>query len=120
MGTSSTERIIYVQIRATKKECAKIPISMSRTLRGWRRHFGTAKIVKSTAHPHGDAFFRNASREKCKHRKQKPTKKRSGASQCFMFHYVLLVAWEPSWTGSTVTICCTLFTNCCTPHASPN
>jgi hypothetical protein len=72
-------------------------------------------MEKSTPHPHGDAVFRNASREKCKRSNQKPTKTRNSASQSFMFHYAFLVAWEPSWKGFSVTICCTLFTNCCTP-----
>ncbi len=63
------------------------------------------------AHPHGDAFSRDASRRKCKRSSQKADKTRSGASQPFMFHYAFLVGWEPSWRVLTVTIRCTSITN---------
>jgi hypothetical protein len=88
-------------------------------VRGWRLHFGTTKIEKSTAHPRGDAFF-----SKCIPR-EVPTQQaetHQKAQQRIPLLYVPLRIFGclgAVLEGCTVTICCTLFTNCCTPHANP-
>ena len=84
-------------------------------IRQWRRRLGT-EINRR---------IEGASQVGCKVIEMHPTRTATGPIRkhprnptthpTLMFHYRVLAVWEGSLLPVVVAICCTLFTNCCTP-----